>query len=463
MGSPASSRDAGSKEAALVVEHPLEAVLARSKRPWLERLPAGIRALAAIGTLPDDEEDERVRKASLVLTALLVAAMAIVWVATYASLGLYLSAAIPLTYQVVTVASLVALARSARFGAFLASQLALLLILPMVLQWSLGGFVASSGVMLWALLSPLVALVLSPRPTPWFLAYMGLTVVSGAIDSLLTPAVVPTALNILFFVLNLGGVSIVVYSLLRYFIRGLAVERGKSEKLLLNVLPRSIARRLKGGERPLADHFAEAAVLFADLVDFTPMAEQLSPEEVVEFLDDLFSTFDAIADRRGLEKIKTVGDAYVVVGGVPEPAPGAVMAVAEMAVEMLDVVASRRAPTGASIQLRIGIDIGPVVAGVIGQQKFTYDLWGDTVNTASRMESHGIPGRIQVTPRAYERLQSMYRFEMRDPLEIKGKGQLSPHLLVGRATTLAAGAGTAPGRTTDAATAGDGETADRAP
>jgi class 3 adenylate cyclase len=267
---------------------------------------------------------------------------------------------------------------------------------------------------------------------PWFLAYLGMTTISGVIDPFLSPADIPASISVLFFVLNVGGVSVVVYFLLRYFTRGLAVERAKSESLLLNVLPASIARRLKNGERPLADRFEKAAVLFADLVGFTPMSDKLTPEAVVELLDDLFTHFDAMAERRGLEKIKTVGDAYVVVGGVPEPAIHAAEDVAEMALDMVSFVAGRPAPDGGHLSLRIGIDIGPVVAGVIGQRKFTYDLWGDTVNTASRMESHGLAGQIQVTPRAYQLLKHRFRFEQRESLEVKGKGHIAPFILVGR-------------------------------
>jgi class 3 adenylate cyclase len=387
--------------------------------------------VVTIGALPDDGR-RRLRKASLVLTATMITTMAVVWVATYASLGLYVSAAIPFVYQVITIASLLALARWGGFEMFRTSQLALIMLLPMLLQWSLGGFVASSGVMLWAMISPLGALVLAPRPFPWFVAYLALTAISGVLEPFLSPADIPTGIHVAFIVLNVGAVSVVVYFLLRYFTRGLAAEREKSENLLLNVLPASIARRLKDGEHPLADRFEEAAVLFADLVGFTPMSERLSPEAVVELLDDLFSRFDAMAERRGLEKIKTVGDAYVVVGGVPEPAPEAAEAVADMALEMVAYVASRAAPNGGNLSLRIGIDIGPVVAGVIGQRKFTYDLWGDTVNTASRMESQGIAGQIQVTPRAYQRLKQRFRFEQRESLDIKGKGRIAPLLLVGR-------------------------------
>ena len=408
------------------------AIAIRSRRTWLERLPSWAKRLGTIGVLPDDSAEERLRKASLVLTASMVTALAIVWVGTYLMLGLYVPAAIPFGYQIISVASIALLARSGRFEFFRTSQLILMLVLPILLQWSLGGFLVSSGVMLWALVSPLGALVFSPRPLPWFWGYLALTVISGLVEPYLTPASIPAWLNVAFFVLNIGGVSAVVYFLLRYFMRGLAVERQKSETLLLNVLPASIARRLKGGERPLADRFEEVAVLFADMVGFTPMSEHLTPEEVVELLDGLFSEFDSIAERRQLEKIKTVGDAYMVVGGLPEPRPDAAEAVAEMALEMQDLVAGYRTSLGETLRLRIGIDIGPVVAGVIGRRKFTYDLWGDTVNTASRMESHGIPGQIQVTPNAYERLRHHYRFQPREPVEVKGKGRIVPYLLLGR-------------------------------
>jgi class 3 adenylate cyclase len=214
--------------------------------------------------------------------------------------------------------------------------------------------------------------------------------------------------------------------------RALALEEEKSERLLLNMVPASIAARLKQTQGVIADAFAEVTVLFADLVDFTPRSQQLAPEQVVQVLNELFSAFDRLAQRHGLEKIKTIGDAYMVAGGLPDPRPDHAQAAAEMALAMREEVARRRDPSGQPLQVRIGIDTGPVVAGVIGTSKFSYDLWGDTVNTASRMESDGVVGHIQVTARTFQCLRDGYRFQRRGPIPVKGKGEMVTYFLLGR-------------------------------
>jgi class 3 adenylate cyclase len=183
----------------------------------------------------------------------------------------------------------------------------------------------------------------------------------------------------------------------------------------------------------IADGFPDVTVLFADLVDFTRRSQASSPQQLVQVLDELFSAFDQLARRHGLEKIKTIGDAYMVAGGLPEPRPDHAKAVADMALALREESARHRDPAGRPLALRIGIDTGPVVAGVIGQDKFSYDLWGDTVNTASRMESQGVPGCIQVTARTYQRLRDGYRFERRGLVAVKGKGEMVTSFLVGRA------------------------------
>jgi guanylate cyclase len=204
----------------------------------------------------------------------------------------------------------------------------------------------------------------------------------------------------------------------------LAKEHERSETLLLNVLPSEIAERLKASPGTIADRFESATVLFGDIAGFTPMSQQLSPHELVAALDEVFSAFDDIAHRHGLEKIKTIGDAYMVVGGVPVPRAQHAHAVAEMALEMREVIARKRFSGGRQLAMRIGIHTGEVVAGVIGKKKFSYDLWGDTVNTASRMESHGAPGEIHVSDAVRAALGDAFVLDERGLVEVKGKGPM---------------------------------------
>ncbi len=207
--------------------------------------------------------------------------------------------------------------------------------------------------------------------------------------------------------------------------------RKRSELLLLNILPQPIAERLKRGERTIADHFDAVTIMFADLVNFTNFSTKTSPTELVEILNQIFSKFDRLAEINEIEKIKTIGDAYMVAAGLPKPRGDHAEVIAKMALDMQGSIAEFNQETGRDFQLRIGINSGAVVAGVIGIRKFSYDLWGDTVNTASRMESHGLPGTIQVTQATYELLRDRYRFEKRGPIQIKGKGEMITYLLQG--------------------------------
>jgi class 3 adenylate cyclase len=216
------------------------------------------------------------------------------------------------------------------------------------------------------------------------------------------------------------------------FLAQLRLEREKSERLLLNVLPKSIADRLKQGEKTIADSFADATVLFADLVGFTKLSSHVPAPELVRMLDEIFSKFDWLAELHHLEKIKTIGDAYMVAGGLPVPRPDHAEAMAEMALDMQKVITRLDHGEGRKFDLRIGISSGPVVAGIIGSKKFIYDLWGDTVNIAFRMESLGQIGAIQVSEATYEHLKDKYVFEKRGKIEVKGKGKMTTFLLTGR-------------------------------
>ena len=213
----------------------------------------------------------------------------------------------------------------------------------------------------------------------------------------------------------------------------IAAEQAISEALLLNILPAPIAARLKAQPGVIADSFDEVTVLFADIVGFTSLSARETPEALVEMLDEIFSEFDLIAERRGLEKIKTIGDAYMVAAGIPTPCADHAARGAEMALDMVEVLTTFNERRGRSLSVRIGLNSGSVVAGVIGRRKFVYDLWGDAVNTASRMESHGIPGRAQLTDTTRVALGEAFSVEERGVIEVKGKGPLRTWLLVGRA------------------------------
>lgn len=218
----------------------------------------------------------------------------------------------------------------------------------------------------------------------------------------------------------------------------LEIEKEKSERLLLNILPQAIAERLKHGEDTIAERFAEVTVLFADIVDFTFLANRTEPEELVSLLNDLFSRFDRLAERHGLEKIKTIGDSYLVVGGLPVPSPDQAEVVAAMALEMLAATADLNRERGTSFALRIGLNTGPVVAGVIGRKKFTYDLWGTTVNLASRMQSSGLPNHVHLSEDTRRLLRDKFHVTARGTVNCKGLGEVRSYLLEGKKESVPA-------------------------
>ena len=422
--------------------------LKQSLSHWLEKL-------ANVGVLPSDTEEERLAKAILIHSAALIEVLATFWVVLYAGLALgatgaaqatfWRSAIIPLAYQLISALTFVYYFRTKNSSVFRFSQQLSMLLLPFLLQWSLGGFVASSGVMLWALASPLGALLFNgPRQAvPWFVTYLGLTALSGVLDPYLSKnaAPIPIPLIILFFVLTIASVSSVTFVRVQYFalrreqaLRLLRAEQARSERLLLNVLPAPSAERLKRDEEVIADAFDSVTTLFADIVGFTAISERVSPDMMVPWLNDLFSTFDRLAARYGLEKIRTIGDSYMAVGGVPISRPGHAESAADMALDMMQEVARRQTPDGRPLRIRIGINTGPAVGAVVGLDKFIYDVYGDSVNTASRMESQGVPGHIQVTENTYALLCDRYTFDSRRYVQIKGKGEMvmATYMLTGK-------------------------------
>jgi class 3 adenylate cyclase len=287
-------------------------------------------------------------------------------------------------------------------------------------------------------------LLYGPRRDAWIWTMTALAgvelfaiVAAGEQIPQLGPAVALDRLQIIRPIL-LGGLF-ATFSAVAYYARRatliaedrLDVAHQRSEDLLLNILPPSIAGRLKATRGTIADGFSEVTVLFADIVGFTTLSAQRAPHRIVELLNELFCHFDDLADRLGLEKIKTIGDCYMVAAGLPEPRDDHAEAIAHMALEMLRVVHEMAAKHGEALDVRVGIHTGPVVAGVIGKRKFVYDLWGDTVNTASRMESHGVPGAIQVSDDCRRLLDGKFKLSRRGEIDVKGKGKMETWLLEG--------------------------------
>jgi guanylate cyclase len=398
--------------------------------------------IAAIGADPTDTEDTHLQKSILVFSSLMMATMAIGWASVYFAFREYVAGAIPFSYAILSFLSIDRFARTRKYAFFRGSQLLLPLLLPFFLLLALGGFQNSSAVVLWSLSSPLGALLFAGRrqAKSWFIAYLALVVIAALLDPFGRPSNLPPALLTVFYVMNIGCVSIFTFVLLQYFMSQkeatlilLHLEQEKSEHLLLNILPAEVAAILKKEERVIADRFDNASILFADMVNFTPMSAQMKPEEVVGLLNDVFCYFDTLTEKYGLEKINTIADCYMVAAGVPRPRSDHAHALAYMALEIRDCIRCIKFGEKQLI-FRIGINSGPVVAGVIGRKKFAYDLWGDTVNTASRMESHGVGGVIQISEATYELIKNDFICEPHGLLFVKGKGDMNVWYLLGKKT-----------------------------
>ena len=377
-------------------------------RPRVGWIANGAALLARIGADAGDDEELRQKKVLLVLLAVLILPVSVVWGSLYLGFGSPVGV-VPYVYFAVSLGSLVVFARTRRFQLLLVTQLLAILLTTTAGQMLIGGFLPSGGVGLWGILAPLGALVFLEvrQAVRWFGAFVVVFLLTGlAGEVFVSDADLPVSFTSTMLALNVIGTASVAFTLLASFahqrnaaLTALRAEQERSEALLLNILPRPIAERLKAAAQMIADHFAAASILFADVVDFTTLAQRLPPAEMVGILDQLFSDFDVLVERHGLEKIKTIGDCYMAAAGVPNPYPDHARRAALLALDMRDVLATSAVAGEPGLELRIGINSGPVVAGVIGTKRFLYDLWGDAVNTASRMESHGTPGEIQITAR----------------------------------------------------------------
>jgi adenylate cyclase len=405
---------------------------------------AALARLALIGADPTDDDERRFRKGLLVVIAVLILPIALVWGTLYLALGAQ-AGLIAYLYFAASLVAILVFSRTRDAETFLRAELIAILFAPTVSMAFVGGFVASGGVGLWGIMAPLGALVFGGWRSGirWFVLFLAVFLLSGLAGELSGGANLPGWFQSTMIALNVSVGGAVVFTLLALFAKqreealiALRSEQAKAENLLLNILPRSIAEKLKDNTQTIADQFTSASILFADVVDFTPWSQRRAPAEVVGMLDHLFSHFDVLAERYDLEKIKTIGDCYMVAAGVPTPRADHARAMVLMALDMIDAMRSSDEVGHLGLELRIGINSGPVVAGVIGRKRFLYDLWGDAVNTASRMESQGTPGRIQITRATYELIADEFECEPRGTITVKGKGEMEVWYVLRRRPSL---------------------------
>jgi guanylate cyclase len=313
------------------------------------------------------------------------------------------------------------------------AQIICIIYITALIQWSIGGLFDSGFVMAWAFCGPITALMFLSRKQAifWFVIYMLNIAITVIFNDYFTAYGLEVTSNtkVLFFVMNLGTSSLVVFTFAHYFVGNTIREKEKVNKLLLNILPKTIARKLKDNRGVIADRHDQVSVLFADIVGFTEFSSKHPVNYVVSTLDKIFILFDDLTDKYELEKIKTIGDAYMVASGLPLPSKNHAKTIALFAIDMLKTLNELAIKEKVDITIRIGIHSGPVVAGVIGKSKFVYDLWGDTVNVASRMESSGKSGYIQVSKDTYEILKGDFDFSDENTLDIKGRGEMVGYYL----------------------------------
>jgi guanylate cyclase len=401
---------------------------------WASAAFAKLVALAArVGADPHESGDAALQRLVMVLLAVGTLPLTILWTAVYLAAGAPLAAAAPAVYSVVTPINTAAFAWTRNLRLYRFIQLLMTLVLPWLVTMSLGGFRNSSAVIIWAALCPLVSLLVDDlrQTLLWIVGFLLLLIVTAILEPSLKAPALPEAFVIWFFVLNLGAVIAVVFALLHYFVAQRNFFQERSETLLLNILPREISDALKVDQGAIAAHYESASVLFADVVGFTPMAAAMIPLRLVNLLNEVFSSFDDLVEKHGLEKIKTIGDCYMVAAGVPRERADHALALVQLALDMRDAVASRTFG-GETLAFRIGVNSGPLVAGVIGRKKFIYDLWGATVNLASRMESHGESRAIQITRSTYELVSAEFDCESAGSIPVNGAGALDVWRVVAR-------------------------------
>jgi guanylate cyclase len=386
---------------------------------------------------PADSDERRVDKFAIFLVASACVLAGAFWTAMYYVIfGPSFTTLLPFLFVVIVGSALVIAHLTKNHWIAVYAQIICIMYVTALIQWSVGGAFESGLVMIWSFLGPLIALMFfSIRQSLfWLLLYLLNITITVVFNDFFTAngQDVPLNVSMFFFWMNLSIASIVVFVFAGYFVTSAVGEREKANQLLLNVLPKEIAPVLKSSTKSIAEHVDSASVLFADIVGSTPLFSDLTPDEAVDWLDEVFTAFDNLVEEYGLEKIRTIGDNYMVAAGVPLPNDNHAHILGQFGLELIEHCKNAPARNGRRLEFRVGINSGPLVAGVIGQSKFHYDLYGDTVNVASRMESQGQAGRVQITRSTYELLKDEFECESRGAIAVKGKETMETWFLVGR-------------------------------
>ena len=333
--------------------------------------------IARVGANPADEDDIALKKSLLMVCSLPFAIASFAWGIMYYNFDEPLAAAIPFIYGIISLLSILHFGLTHRFQFFRFSQLTLILMLPFLLMQALGGYISGSAVIMWAVICPLGAMLFDEprRALHWFSAFLALVVLSGFLEFKIdTTNNLSPDLVIFFFALNLAGIGSIIFIMVFYFVSQKNQFQEKADSLLLNILPKAIVATLKDEHQTVADHYEASSILFCDIVGSTPLFAEMRPADVVDWLNEVFSMFDQLVEKYGVEKIRTIGDNYMVASGVPTPREDHAQAITSLALEILNGLEDLPEGNGKRLDFRLGINSGPVVAGVIGKSKFQYDV-----------------------------------------------------------------------------------------
>jgi class 3 adenylate cyclase len=380
-----------------------------------------------------DSDDQTFRKLLILMVSLSCCFCGVIWTTMYWLIfGFGIISSLPALFVLLVGTSIVIAHYLRKYEILIYAQLICITWIPTLIQWWIGSMGQSGLVIAWSFLGPLGALIFLSRRESllWMIMFLAILIISAVIEPAFMgkPMQVSVSVRILFYIMNIGAALSLVFATAYWFVRTIQEEKKHSDDLLLNILPEEVAKELKQNGFSKPRHFENVSVLFTDFVEFTVISEKLTPTQLVKEIDHCFSEFDKIMERHGLEKIKTIGDAYLAVCGLPMEDFNHAINTVEAAKEIIAFI-EKREIEGGHFKIRIGINSGPVVAGIVGVRKYAYDIWGDTVNTAARMEQNSEHGKINISESTYSLVKNSYQCKFRGKIDAKNKGEINMYFI----------------------------------